>query len=303
VAQKKIQTRIQLKHDLEANWQKAVNFVPLAGELIIYDKEVDSSGNITKPERIKIGDGVSNVNDLSFCVSQIAVITIPELDAICVIPVEAGLYQDGGMTMSWDELMEDGMFVSGALEGGYLMSVYGYTPIFTDGELVISDVVTSIGGVGDYFTKVTIPDSVTSIDGGAFGGNVKLVEVVLPNSITTISGFNDCSSLSIIDLPNSVTEIGPNAFKNCTSLPNIIIPENVARIRENAFEGCTGITSITIPASITDIGAFAFKDCTALSEIVFEGTIAQWQSVSCDVVWNLNVPATQVICSDGTITL
>lgn len=66
MSQKEIKTRIRHKHDLEVNWQKAVNFVPLAGELVIYDKEIDSSGNVTKPERIKIGDGVNNINDLAF---------------------------------------------------------------------------------------------------------------------------------------------------------------------------------------------------------------------------------------------
>lgn len=68
MSQNKIKTRIQHKHDLEVNWQKAVNFVPLDGELIIYDKEIDSSGNVIKPERVKIGDGVNNVNDLAFMV-------------------------------------------------------------------------------------------------------------------------------------------------------------------------------------------------------------------------------------------
>lgn len=43
---KSIQTRIQNKHDFEINWLAATNFVPLAGELIIYDKEVDNAGNI-----------------------------------------------------------------------------------------------------------------------------------------------------------------------------------------------------------------------------------------------------------------
>lgn len=40
-----INTRIQHKHDLEINWLKATDFIPLAGELI-YDKEVDAAGNV-----------------------------------------------------------------------------------------------------------------------------------------------------------------------------------------------------------------------------------------------------------------
>ena len=36
MAENTIKTRIQLKNDTEENWNKAVNFVPKQGELIIY---------------------------------------------------------------------------------------------------------------------------------------------------------------------------------------------------------------------------------------------------------------------------
>lgn len=56
-----IKTRIQLKNDTEANWLRAVNFVPLRGEVIIYNTDD------THPfPRIKVGDGVNTVNNLSF---------------------------------------------------------------------------------------------------------------------------------------------------------------------------------------------------------------------------------------------
>lgn len=54
-------TRIQQKHDIEANWLKAANFTPKAGELIVYD--TDENYGYT---RVKIGNGVNNVNDLPF---------------------------------------------------------------------------------------------------------------------------------------------------------------------------------------------------------------------------------------------
>ncbi len=67
---KQINTRIQHKHDIEANWLKATNFVPLQGELIIYDEcYFDSDGNkvvVADSVRFKIGDGVTLVNDLPF---------------------------------------------------------------------------------------------------------------------------------------------------------------------------------------------------------------------------------------------
>lgn len=61
MSEKIFNTRIQHKHDIEANWLKATNFVPKAGELIVYDPDENFSY-----ARTKMGDGVTNINDLSF---------------------------------------------------------------------------------------------------------------------------------------------------------------------------------------------------------------------------------------------
>ena len=37
IVKKTIQTRIAQKHDVEENWNKAENFIPKKGEIIIYD--------------------------------------------------------------------------------------------------------------------------------------------------------------------------------------------------------------------------------------------------------------------------
>lgn len=62
-----IKTRIRLKSDTEANWNKAgpkdgsAGFVPLAGELIVY------SADTAHPfSRLKVGDGSTNVVNLPF---------------------------------------------------------------------------------------------------------------------------------------------------------------------------------------------------------------------------------------------
>ena len=61
MAEKTILGRIIQKHDIEANWNLATDFIPKQGEIIVYD--IDE--NYTY-ERFKIGDGVTNVNDLPF---------------------------------------------------------------------------------------------------------------------------------------------------------------------------------------------------------------------------------------------
>ena len=87
MSEKQVKTRITHKHDLEINWIKATAFVPMQGELIIYDIEVDEEGNVLKVsdnsggqvealpagrtapytyERFKIGDGKTLVSELPF---------------------------------------------------------------------------------------------------------------------------------------------------------------------------------------------------------------------------------------------
>ena len=59
--EKNMNTRIQHKHDIEANWNKALNFIPKIGEIIVYD--IDENYNYS---RFKIGDGIRTINDLEF---------------------------------------------------------------------------------------------------------------------------------------------------------------------------------------------------------------------------------------------
>lgn len=56
-------TRIQLKRDTNENWQNASNFVPLAGEVIVYMPDENSNCPYT---RIKIGDGETALESLPF---------------------------------------------------------------------------------------------------------------------------------------------------------------------------------------------------------------------------------------------
>lgn len=64
--------RFEQKHDLESKWSSIPDFIPKAGEIIIYDSDEDN------PEpRIKIGDGEKTISTLPF-----ATITETELNNI-----------------------------------------------------------------------------------------------------------------------------------------------------------------------------------------------------------------------------
>ena len=61
MAEKSLNTRIQNKCDLTANWEKATNFIPKKGEIIIY-----SDGGGTGIPKMKVGDGTTKVGSLKF---------------------------------------------------------------------------------------------------------------------------------------------------------------------------------------------------------------------------------------------
>ena len=60
-----VKTRIQLKYDTENNWNKAINFIPLKGEIIIYS--IDDSHPFC---RLKVGDGETSIINLPFIIAN-----------------------------------------------------------------------------------------------------------------------------------------------------------------------------------------------------------------------------------------
>ena len=76
---KEIASRIYLKHDVEANWNKAVTFIPQKGEIIIYDRDDNLDNEEIKGNysyaRFKMGDGITPAINLPFYLEE-------ELDSI-----------------------------------------------------------------------------------------------------------------------------------------------------------------------------------------------------------------------------
>ena len=174
---------------------------------------------------------------------------------------------------------------------------------FTENGLLIS----SKGVLIHCFStepNIYIPDSVTSIDEGAFAGcysiksfsiegknffteNGLLISskgvlihcfstepnIYIPNSVTSIgdSAFSWCKSLESINIPNSVISIESWAFSGCYFLKYVNIPNSVTNIGDSAFSGCKSLESINIPNSVTSIGSSAFSGCNSIKSFNIEG--------------------------------
>ena len=133
-------------------------------------------------------------------------------------------------------------------------------------------------------TDITLPASVTTIQGYAFYGcsNLKTVSFAEGSQLETIAAyaFKECSSLTTFNFAENtpLSTIWTQAFSGCTSLESIVLPDHVGEIRERAFEGCTSLTNIHIPASLTTIGSDAFKGCTSLASFTVDDASTTYAS-------------------------
>ena len=140
-------------------------------------------------------------------------------------------------------------------------------------------------------TSVVIPNTVTRIGAGAFGGNADLIMVVLPNSITTIEQgvFAGCQKLRSITIPNSVTTINERAFMN-SGLTSVTLPNRLTTIGDNAFAH-NQLSAIELPSTLRTIGERAFFDNKLTNLTIPNGiTLLKYYSFGKNPIASLVIP-------------
>ena len=121
---------------------------------------------------------------------------------------------------------------------------------------------------GKGLTSVRLPNTLTTIEAGAFSGtdpsnpsegtSNNLTEVKIPEGVTTIGvAAFQFNSLETVVLPTTLTSLGNYAFYNNPTLVSAYIPEGLTTIGESTFQNC-GLLGIEIPSTITTIGDNAF---------------------------------------------
>ena len=163
---------------------------------------------------------------------------------------------------------------------GYMI---GYEPSISPSPISENDLVKSVEiesgilNIGkNYFygcrnlTTVSIPDTVTSIDDGAFFGT-GLREVHFPDSVKYIraSAFEDCTKLKEVTLPQNLFSLGQYAFAGCTSLENMTIPRSDPAIQSYAFYDCENLKELLIYSKKASIHDDICLDCP--EELVIKG--------------------------------
>jgi len=162
------------------------------------------------------------------------------------------------------------------------VTITGYT-----GEGGIITVPSEIGGlpvtaIGNAafdgcaaITKITLPDSIESIDDFAFRRCTSLESINYPMSLREVSDqysglggiFEGCEMLKSITVPEGITAIPDYAFKSCEYLENVTLPSTLKSIGTDAFTGCTSLKAVDLPEGLSAIGQECFSDCVSLTEV------------------------------------
>ncbi len=179
MANKTYQGRIVQKHDSSANWAKATNFIPLKGEIIIYDDL----------NKIKIGDGTTKVNDLDFSSSS----GLPEGGTAGDTLVKD---TDGG---SWETPVEATLV---SLPTGILKS---------DGTTISQaiagiDYMSNIEGNFVTYKSITETENTTSINANTLDGHGSNYYATA-NSVTTLGDRVTTNETNISSLQENIANI------------------------------------------------------------------------------------------------
>lgn len=131
---------------------------------------------------------------------------------------------------------------------------------------------------------IVLPQSVTSIENGAFATCIELKSVKIGSGVTKIDdlAFVNCTSLTSIEIPDSVTSVGAQSFQACESLKDVTLGKGLASISSCMFQVCSALEMIVIPAEVESIEDYAFGDCTSLADVCYGGTVAEWNALKND---------------------
>ena len=224
MAEKNIKTRIIHKHDTEENWNKATNFIPKQGEIIVYD--IDSSHSY---ERIKVGDGTTNVISLPYTQVQSDWNQNDSTakDYIKNRPFYSGIVEDTLFDGTFDNFTE--------IDNGVYIYFQESSLIFEEGKTytVVFDG-TSYSCISYYIPTIGLPVLGNASIVGEPGGNNEPFLILAENGEVSIStNLTDAShTVKITVSKETIKKIDAKYLPDEIQMLPASVNENAAKIEE-----------------------------------------------------------------------
>lgn len=206
-----------------------------------------------------VEEGVTSIGDHAFCGTKISTMSLPEsLETIGDVAFSNFPMQEIYIPSKVHDLLLTSFDVNNLSS----LVVSEENPYYTtvDGVLYSKDMSTLIFcPSANPATEYTIPEGVTTIGKNAFFSNAYIKSVTIPDSVTTIEeGAFKMSNVQTVTLPSGIGTIPKDAFAY-SKLQSITIPDSVTTIEDYAFLNCKQLETVTVPSSVTTIGNKVFS--------------------------------------------
>ena len=137
--------------------------------------------------------------------------------------------------------------------------------------------------------EVVIEDGITEIGNSSFKGCSNLTKITIPETVYSIEmcAFQNCSSIPEVEIAANVSEIPAQCFNGCSSLQQATLNDGLQTISNYAFANCTSLSYVAIPASVTSIADSAFNNDPNLTLGVYYGSYAYDYAVAKGISYTL----------------
>jgi len=129
--------------------------------------------------------------------------------------------------------------------------------------------------------ELIIPDGVTKISSGVFGGYPLITGVKISDSVTEIeeNAFYMCETLEKVTIGSGVKTLSGHIFLGCENLSEIVLSEGIERIEGPVFAANDKVTKIVLPKSLKYISTEAFSQNYEEKEVYYNSDLIDWMSI------------------------
>ena len=264
--------------------------------LIAYPAARSAGGSYT------VAEGVDTIGDKAFLMARVGSVSLPStLRRIGIQAFEgAALTEltlpDGFETMGASAFWHMPMLTRVDLGGAREVSINAFRDDTALREMNLRPDLGRLTGIADGAfagtgaTSVTLPDSVTNVEGEAFAKMTALTSFHVGAALSTLGDYaldederlatisvspanatflvsdgalyrREAGASTLVRFPPAnvatevvvapgTTEIGVEAFEKSMSLRRVVLPAGLQTIGEGAFEGCVNLTELEIPDSV-----------------------------------------------------